>query len=301
MNVLIFVMTMIMLLSLLTYARLETYFSGQIFQEVFNNYMEKQERGYINAEVDTTYKDIRVTQGAKRLATPRVAATRNLSLVLLQNKKERESKLPEWQQRVILLKNLINILYADQPFFQKLQKERPFFLDEMINELVQVVDTLPQEQKLKKASDLANLKLPDPELDTALYKMLHGAIALQPSEKMAEVQEKAEGEGEQEEVQEYKSPEGYFSLLDYINLSTQSKIRIFLAPRQVLMAIFHDPTLVDTILAERKVLYREAAGKVDPKELEKKFRSQFDPRHDSAIDSSLLDYSVTKTNPKLYE
>ena len=69
----------------------------------------------------------------------------------------------------------------------------------------------------------------------------------------------------------------------------------------MLLAIFHDRAVVDEIIAERKVLYKEASAKADPKDLEVKFKGRFDSRRDAAIDSALLDYSVSKTNPKYYE
>src|SRR5262245_46516291 len=126
MNVLIFVITMIMLLSLLTYARLETFFSTQIFQVVFNNYMEKCERGCLSGQANRLYNEIKVSKKAGS-NSPKVPATSRLSLHLLLNKDERESHASEWGQRKILLKNLLHHLYGDQPFFKSLFKDRPFF------------------------------------------------------------------------------------------------------------------------------------------------------------------------------
>ena len=237
MNVLIFVVTMLMLLALLTYSRLETYFSSQVFQTVFNQYMVTEERSYINQAADKLYGETQASKGASHAGTSAIKATPRLSLILLQDREKRTADESEWPQRVILLKNLMTSLYEDQPFFQRIQQKNPLFLDELIAELTQAIDALPQDQKLKKAADLANITLKNPELDIILYKMLHGASIITPlsnenEEKPATRDVSIDQADISDDEESYKSSEGYFSLLDYINFSPNSKIRVFLAPKK---------------------------------------------------------------------
>lgn len=302
-------MTMLMLLSLMTYARLETYRSSEIFQILFTHYMEKDERGYINEMAEKLYVKTKVSTKPGKPGAKRTDASPRIGLGLLKDKKQRESKPQQWQQTQVLLKNLINVLYADQPFFLNLLQEHPYFVDELIASLTNAVDD--SKVPLNKTADLANITFKDQMLDEAFYKMLHGAPhkeLLENPDQSSRVEDgtKNEVENDQDvdqlaqEADEFRSPEGYFSLLDFITFSSSGKIRIFLAPQEVLQAIF-DPSIVDDILIERKGLYQEAVNGTDPKELESRFKDQFDRRRDPAIDSAFLDFSVTKTNPKSYE
>jgi hypothetical protein len=302
MNVLIFVMTILMLLSLMTYARLDTYFGSEIFQVLFKNYMEEYERGYINDRAVKLYHLLKVSEKKGSSSPTKAAATPQLSLILLKDKKQRESKQGEWQQRVILLKRLMSTLYENQPFFKRLMEENSSFLDELVAQLTQAIDALPEEKAPKKIIDLALVTLADPKLDAAFYKMLHGALSIKESEEAeaADAEEKDEGKLI-EDGSECESPAGYYSLIDFIDFSPNSKIRIYLASREVLSSIFLDPAVVEEIIRVRNSLYKEAKANAETKELEERFKGQFDARRDPAIDSGLLDYSVTKTNPKSYE
>lgn len=310
MNVLIFVMTMLMLLSLMTYARLESYRSSQAFQMIFKHYMQEEERGYINIQAEKTYDSIKVSEnkgkpGIKIDASPRIG----IALLL---DKDRDQKNKEWEQTKLLLKNLMSTLYHTQPFYLHIEEERPSFIDELMRAITQAVDELPQEKKPKMADDLANLKLNDPELDRILYKMLHGAFYTQKIEDHDSTKKQKPAEAESDidngadedlnsEIAEFKSPEGYYSLLDFVTSASKPKIRVFLASKEVLLAIFHDPATVNAIIEERQHLYRQALSESDPKSLEESFKNQFQKMKDPGINEETLNFSVSKTNPKYYQ
>jgi len=93
MNVLIFVMTMLMLLSLLTYARLESYRNSQVFQIFFTYYMEKDERGYQNLAAEKLYKKIKAP-GKKTSEEPSPATLPAAS----NPKKNRTEKPGRWKR-----------------------------------------------------------------------------------------------------------------------------------------------------------------------------------------------------------
>ena len=166
MNVLIFVMTMLMLLSLMTYARLNLYRKMAIYEIFFNNYMKNDERAYMNAAMETQYKKTKGSTKDKKDKNnaPKINATARLSLILLTDKNMREKKPKEWEQTKLLLKNLIRGLYRDEPFFKEASRRNPHFDDDLITALVQTVDALPEKKKIKKATDLANLTLADKDL-----------------------------------------------------------------------------------------------------------------------------------------
>lgn len=309
MNVLIFVMTMLMMLSLMTYARLETFRSSQAFQMIFKHYMQEDERGYINLQAEKTYKEVKVSEKDGK-ARKKIDASPRMSIGLFFDS-NREEKLKEWMQTKVLFKNLIKVLYAKQPFYIKIEKERPSFIDDLIRSMTQTIDGLSKEKKPKAPSDLANIKLDDPLLDSALYKMLHGAVYdnVSEQEKVLVKKDKIQDEESEtsvddddlsNEVAEFKSPEGYYSLLDFITGSAKPKVRIYLASREVLQAIFHEPTIVESIIEEREQLYRQTISEVNIDQLDDNFKNKFLKMKDPMIDDETLDFSVSKTNPKYY-
>src|SRR5690606_1123836 len=97
----------------------------------------------------------------------------------------------------------------------------------------------------------------------------------------------------------YNSLKGYFSLLDFITIGPDNKVRVYLAPKEVLKAIYHD-NVVDEIMRERQSLYKEAVADEsgsNKESLRDTFRGMFDRHKDALIDENTLDYSISKTRP----
>ena len=310
MNVLIFVMTMLMLLALLTFARLDSYRSSQVFQTIFKYYMEKDERGYYNLKAQQIYDKIKVSTSTKDgKPAPKAEGSPRIGIALLFDKKKREDNPKGWLQTQTLLKNLISTLYGEQPFYQKAIEEHNTIVDELIAAITRTVDALETDKKPKSAAGLANLKLNDPKLDQFLYKMLQGSTYLDitstnSNEKAKEQIESDVDAGDADTANasaEFTSPEGYYSLLDFVTAKSDPKVRVYLAPKEVLQSIYHDSQTVDAIITERNKLYKQAIAGTDPKDLTTTFKDQFDRQKDSGIDESSLNYTVTKTNPKYYE
>lgn len=318
MNVLIFVMTMLMLLALMTYSRLDVYRSSQVFQTVFKYYMETDERGYFNVKAQPMYDSIKVQTKTGKPGSKTAEGNPRISIELLLDGKKRtdKDKDKEWIQTRVLLKNLINTLYENQPFYKKALEKRPSLQDDLINSITQAIDKLDKDHKLKTAADLANLKLEDPELDQILYKILQGGAykEIPPEKKQepvriletpvtveAEIDQSQADPSLKDEDKEFKSIEGYYSLLDFITAKKSPKVRVYLAPREVLQSIFPNKETVDAIIAERKQLYQQARADGDTKELAESFKNQFERYKDPSIDSASLSFDVSKTDPKKYE
>lgn len=311
MNILIFVMTMLMILASITYAKLDAFRGARVFQTVYEESLQKEERGVINSRAEKVYEAVKINtkEGEER---PRNSGTARIGIKLFVDKHARD-KGDEWSQTKILFKNLLDVLYQDQPFYRDLAAKRSSFVEEIIEELVLSIDELSREMKPKTAADLANIRLPDPQLDKALYLMLRGASYMQIGAPQqggqplgADNQEEVEPDttapedqklGE-EEMQEHVSSKGYYSLLDFVTLSSPPKIRVYLAPREVLMAIFLDPGTVDSVIQERSELHKQAKAGSDVKELGTKFKNEFERYKDPRIDEKSLDFSVSKTRPK---
>lgn len=315
MNVLLFTTSMILLLSALTYARLETYRSFSILQGQFNHYMAVTERGTINSRAEKWYND---SQGSRSGRTPQLQpqgkrqSLSRLSFIVFVDSKKQEAYAQEFPQLLNLAKKLIIYLYKDTAFFQRLEQRRPDFVSALLSSLM-IAENLPKAQKLKRAADLANLNLQDPDLNDAFYLILQGTLKPSsprgeelfnkgpPCQLPAESSQEEEGGIEIGQLEEVKSPQGYYSLLDYITLQDAAKVRVYLASRPLLMAIFDDPAVVSSFLETRCHLYRNVMhDALTPEQASQNLRSQFLPQS-KGFDETILDFSVTKTNPSDYE
>lgn len=308
------VMVMVMMLTLMTYAKLETYRSTQILDKYFNHYMEFEERGNINKKAIDQYK---LTKMSSKASTPKAGASKTtpatpksrprLSLDKLMDKKFAKENPEKWEQLVHLLHNLTDQLYGAHPFYQEALAHNPNAIEDLAKQVTKAVDKLDKEKRPKTTKDLANLELESPELNEFFYKMLLGApykdVLAEPKLTDGEADTDEDDSTLEQEAEEYSSPLGYYSLLDFITLGKSDKIRVYLAPRDLLMAIYHDPAVVDELIKARQDLYKLALGKDDNKfnDLTESLKQQFEHRRDGTINSDQLDYTVNKTNPKEYE
>lgn len=321
MNVLLFVTIMLMLLTMMTYARLETFRSSQGFQILFQNYMEEKERGYINEMAIDRYKITHISKGktTAKERTPKVNASPRISLQYLLNEKERSAHPLEAAEYNQLLKKLIINLYGDQKFFKEMGEKRITFVDETIAAISRASAALDDEHKIKDTEELSNLNLGDPELNEILYKILHGAPSIEmpkppeeknvpelifsPTKDTVEQDDDADGQAlDKLESQEYKSPKGYYSILDYLTVAKIPKIRVYLASPNVLKAIFNDDNVVQQIINTRKELYQGINSDNNAKnQLSDTFKNMFLGKQDPVFDEKILDFTVSKTNPSKYE
>lgn len=312
MNILLFVTTLIMVMGLLTYAKLQTFISYSAIQTEFDNYMKNVERSAINKQAIWIYDNNTASkkQGLKgdKKTTDSLA---RLSFSIFIDEKKRQARAQDLGQMTLLTKQLIHILYHDQDFYKEAFKRNQNIVDILLERIYQIAISLPNEKKLTKASDLANLDLGDPELNLFFYKILNGThtkeelAALEPPTPIAVLVEERGEEDSQDsddpEEEEYKTPTGYRSLLDFITLKDASKIRIYLAPKELLLAIFGDNETVASIINTRNAIYKAITTGAKPEEASDQFKLRFEGQVPQEYNKQSLDFKVTKTNPKTYE
>jgi hypothetical protein len=299
-----YVATMLMLLVLMTYGRLESFRGFSYIQSEFKQYMEKHEREFINDEAIRQYNDT-VAKSTNPTANSDQEKSEARSLVMFNlfiNKQEREAHPKEFDQLNQITRNLIAYLYGDQPFYKKLEEKRPNFVSEIFQALIRETDGLNEKDKLKKIGELSTVDLRDFELNEVFTSMLKGSIELHEKIPQSENVGIRTEEGRQVFKPNFQPIEGYYSLLDFLTLDKGNyKIRIFLASPQLLMAIFGNPSIVYDILQTRYDLYKAVKSGMDPKEAEKTFLQQYLNQRLSYINSETLDFGVSKTNPRNYE
>lgn len=341
MNILPFVITMLMLLALLTYARLETYRDSVTLQAVFKHYMQKLEREGLNKREIAWYELKHATSKkgevpAKDKKTKSTASSR-LSLYALVNTDDKAPAQKQLADSIELAKKLIFVLYAHQPFFIEMEQQRPGFVDEILSKISLATAALPQDQKITKTQDLANLTLGDIQLNEAFYKMLKGTPKpneqeQRPSEEIEDSQIK---QMDEEAVEPHSHTEplipkpqinnpGYPSLLDYITIKNSTGIRVYLASKPLLIAMFGEGT-AEGIISFRNELYQQVNNEaITPQEATTQFQDRFGttlnppPSGTSGTGGSTgtggtasppatpgaasnFDFTVSKTNPKIYD
>lgn len=298
---------MLMLLVMMTYGRLESFRGFAYIQSEFRQYMEIHEREFINDAAIKQYKktvpkstDPKSNKGADQ----EINEARSLIMFnLFTNKQERDAHPMEFDQLSQITRNLINYLYSDQPFFKKLEEKRPNFVLELLQALMRATEGLNEKEKIKKVGELSTIELDDFELDEAFTAMLKGSFDLHEKVPQSENIELKFEEGRQVFRPNFQPSEGYYSLIDFITMdkSGNYKIRIFLASPQLLMAIFGNPSIVYDILQTRYDLYKAVKTGMEPKEAKKQFSDQFLNQRLPSILPEILDFGVSKTNPRNYE
>lgn len=313
MNILLFVASMIMVMAMLTYGRIETYRSFSLIQAQFKDHIDHTERAFINKIADDLYENSKgetvskpsVPQGKKPEGKPTI----NFSVFV--DKTKRANLTQDYPKIHLMTKKLIYNLFKDQPFFKRIEQKRPDIVDAFLASLLPAIESLPPKKRPKKPQDLSNLNLGDEELNRFSYEIFNEThkrpekIKPKKSPKNS-LTEDDKGENDDSEYMEYnaehyKTPPGTFSFLSYINFGKSGKVRVYLASKEVLKSIFDDPAVVKAIVDARQDLYKKVKSKeMNPDQASELFKKQFSSLADPNLGESVLDFTVTKTNPKRY-
>lgn len=310
MNLLIFILSLIMMLSVMTYSRLENFTKNHIQAQEWRWIMKESERdvynrrqAQCNAEINKTNKtnkdnptpppseEQKKEESANPLPEGKTETQKNgsgkISLAWLLNKDLREKKADAFQNMSTIIQTMIVEAWGNQPFYKKLDQERPGFVKLMLQDMVESVEKYKATDKRKKVStldDLLFISWSDLSLKEAYGRMLQESLIYDRSQDKTKP---AEGRG--------VSPKGFQSLRDYFEFKENDKIRLWLASRPVLMALFSDEQIVNNIIDTRTEYYREIRNNNTPTaELSKKFQENFSPQTPY---NELIDYKITKTNP----
>ncbi len=285
MNVLPFVMTMLMLISIMTYARIESFRDLSGLKSQFEWYMQQNERVYNNSVNEDKYDK---QNSSKRKSGEDPAAKQKeeekscsrIPFYLFINKQQRESKHEIFDQHTLLAKLLMTELYGDTDFFKEAEEKYPDFLDGILDQLMKAAEKLPKGQTITTSADLASIELGNELLDNVFYHMLKGTV----------------------NIDEQDVAETYPSLINFVTVKNKTKVRVFLAPHDILLAIYENPSLVKDIEEKRNDLYKRVKDEsITKDEASKEFEEEFGNKQRHGIAENILDFRVTKTNPKAYQ
>lgn len=269
MNILPFVFLMILTFSILSIERFQKFSSVRLAQLTYETIFKQKKGRVFNWRQEALYKHSR-------------ASFRQLNFRVFLDKELREQTDPKLLKynRIILLE-LLKELYQHTSFFKAIKDKRPAFLEELLEDIQNTADQLPK-STIKRIQDISRLELADKELQTVFYKMLKGTIPKERSEFSLPFH--------------CDEPEKcYFSLLDFIHYRKEMKIKLRLAPRELLKAIYPEE-LVNAILEKRAFL----KPKKNP-DADKTFESLFKGNQREEIGDELLDFTLTSTNTTPYQ
>jgi hypothetical protein len=243
------------------------------------------------------------TTGTQNVAGAKLSG--RISFKWFLNKETRQNSPTEFQLNDELTVALMQVLYGNQPYFLGLAQQRPNLFNDVLTAVMAAADTQGSDElkTYKKTSYLIYLPISDVDLSRAFYAMLIEAPS--PVRTYASPQKGIVWDDQSEEdyfASEEHSPAGFYSLQDFITMKENPKISVYLAPRMLLLAIFQNPDIVNNILTTRYQLYcqvRKKSNPLDPQAAAKQFQDQFG--NSSQHFAPILDFSVSKTNPKLYE
>lgn len=291
MGLLIQTSVLIMVIALITYARLDQFIPKKALETEIVNYMSSVERGWINRTSVKYYDDLHPTKKASGNGESD-AASRGIGYIsLMPLFEEDQEKLNNTRT---LLRNLFNILYGNQPFVTNLIRKGAYSdSTSLFNELIDAIiiagkNRLPDD-KLKTADQFMQLSVGS--LQSIFVNAINGCscFAEEPVVQAASEEDEGEGEDAQDAI-----PRNYCSLFSFATMVKGKTLSIYLAPEEILLALYGNPQIVAEIIQTRSLAYKEYSKNPTP---EGKAALERFKNVQAAVDSKYLDFSVTKTDP----
>ena len=265
MNLLIFTLSLILILAAMSYARFENFTKNRFQANMWMAILKDSQRDLYNQQQKLkTVEAPKKPKGRKFTAenqTPsndkqpqpekpkRVdAGSGRISLGWFFDEKHTEKEA--FKHIEALTKTLIENQWGKQPFYRQILKEHPDFLSQLIQTMIALGQEakLKNQKPLKHLDDLIYLEWPDNELKAAFGRMLQDGL----------IYEGTSFHDDGSPEVSYSAPKGFQNLNDYFTAPFKDKIRIWLAPRPILRALFQDPAVVSAIVERRREYYKEA-------------------------------------------
>lgn len=304
MNLLIFIIALLLVMASISSQALDRYLVGAMARIRWDRYMRVENVCGFNRIVEKEFQSLKRANGKgstpKRKEEieagiePGIDASSTINFRYLVEEGSARNDAPEAAPMTELIKRLIALIFRSQPFYQKLLQERPNVVDELIGALRQANQQQPEKQRIRQVGRLIQIPLEDPVLQEFWYQLLR----TNPADRTLLpflLQTSAEDALDKEQCVEV-------SLTRYLNQANKKRIRVYLAPRLLLLAIFQDEIAVAEVVKLRRELFREVKNK--KKEL-KDASDEFERACQSFTPlgeiEPILNFQVTTTNPAYYE
>jgi hypothetical protein len=286
------------MLSVLTYARIDTFLTLSLLRLEYRHYIQRVERNYSNNRFEALYSSQKVEKEdnpyAEEVGEEEYSeGSGNLNARLyFRGFIEEHNREEEWFQTVQeITKRLLRILYSDKTFYQKAVyadwtengRNEEEFLEHLLQSIMEQSPHLKQEGlDMTQPWNLAKVEFADQHVRNAFCTMLRGS------------------NGQRVHAVKESDPalaDGWIpSLFDYIGMRKKTQTSVYLAHQELLQAFFQDEELVKDLLVLRQELYRDRK-KIDPTVAEKKLKDLTFGKIFTLHDQELLEWRVSGTRP----
>jgi hypothetical protein len=298
MQILTFVTVTLMVLTLITYARLQHFLDFQVMNAHYAPYMESTQRHGFNAAQEHNYDADKMSKGPKKDQVTDATAKVSLNILLNKSERDKSNNNDLLKQQIAILKSLMVNLYKGHSFFKPVE-DNLHLLDQFFDALMNTADS---QKVITRMSDLATFRLGNETLQSILYHSLQGTAE---PEKVQEEKKKEDTLSVKEAEEPTTKPDdevapsqkGYVSLFDFITLAKGPKIRMFLAPKEILEAIYgKDSSIVDKMLEMRhQLLLAINNEKMEPDMANQKFNNTFRDSTPAWLSmDQILDFTIKK-------
>lgn len=307
MNLLIFVLAFLLVLSAISYQSMLHYKTNALIGNVFDTYIRVEEPCEFNKAVEREYRSLKRSKGKKlskkdqeqeedKLQGAESSSTINFRFLIDPSYPKDHPQETEMMEDT--LKRLIFFLYGDQEFFKETILKRPSALEDLFSALRTANEAIPEKDRVKSVERINVLHLTDPILQKLWEDLLRkNPLSISNLEKMFDITKAQVQENELDQCVKV-------SLADYLNARTPLKLSVYLAPRAILFALLQNENDVQEIIKKRKELYLEVSRKNSPKptpEATTEFE-QFLEQFSSLMSQKLiLNLKVLTANPSDYE
>lgn len=282
MNILPFVFALLMVMGIMTYAKLDTFLLSNRLQSQYMCYMKAVSEQEISKSQKKLYDKATTERGPNHPSAQKVAAVSNLNFYGILHPKEENTYA---QTQRIILKRLINNTYGNQPFFIEMQKHSQDLVEELFERISYVAQQPENQSKIERFENLGNLNLGSEKVQELFANILHGSSTSVEALKECDKKNTA-------------SLVAYPPLSQFVKIEKEKRpIRVFLVAPEVLLAIFNDRALVQEIIIERKLLHKQFKSE-EKATFDERFRQRFASHLPSDLDPALFNFEVSGTAPR---
>lgn len=251
MSLLPYVIAFLMVLTAITYSRMESMKTLVPSSIAFREYAKSHEKFAQVESWEEVYRNnpVRENENTKKENSCKGGAKLFLKPIFAGDNSPPEKKKAYRDT----LARLIYVLHHDEPYFTSAMEQNPDWIEHLLNEL--------SKKQAKGLKDLNELSLNDPLLDGMIYHLMK--------------EEK--------------------SLATYGTFTGKEKVSVYLASKQLLLAIFQDQHIVDEIHKERLRICKEVRRKNADMEALKNEFGLLKNAYPTSFDE-YLSYDISKTN-----
>lgn len=290
MNLLIYVTALLLSLSAISYQSLQKFLNTTHSQALWDRELKEENYCRFNNAVNLEYKkllkgssandDDDEDEGDKPEQERHPDSTKGMNFRYFIDEKTIQDNPNERMLYVEVAKRLLEILYGDQPFYKDKLAMRPDLLDAFFEALL---ESNNGPKKIARVKKMGKLVINDQLLGEFYYAIMKPSTLGKEAEHILSLGKKAA---------DCKTT----SFQDYLSEKTAKKIRVFLAPPALLLALFSNKDTVLSILEMRRQLYNDImTDRKKPEAATQEFTSAF-----SGYSSfqEILDFSTGRTAPR---